>query len=358
MTILLLALSACNPDIDRFSAASPTLSNPQVLPVAARLATAVTITAAANFVPSACQVSVGGQRGTCTPPSAQGCACTFVVDSATPEGALNATVTANSAAYQSTVSATLQVDKQGPIVDASGAALARNPIGQVDTLTIAASSIVDPSPAYATQAVATVSVWSSAVGGQPVATAPFPLTAPLSMGSATQSFPQIWISATDAVGNEGARTAITAADDTTPPVLDDTQMTFFYNPVGVPEQVSGNAGSVSDNSGAIVAVRFFAAATDTAPLASPTPDTTGAIAATSLGDLSAQRIFVEAEDKAGNVSARSYVKNVQAIFNLVGRQPHDDSSNPMSMYRFSLAISVGLTTSPAMAFSSGSEVRQ
>jgi hypothetical protein len=118
-------------------------------------------------------------------------------------------------------STTLVVDKLPPIVDATKLAIVRMASGAADTITLAAGAVNEPGPSYPGQSVSAVTIYADASTGAAIATdKTLDLTSEAVITlDATQavSYPQLWLTATDAAGNESARTLISVGDDTTAP---------------------------------------------------------------------------------------------------------------------------------------------
>ncbi|MBI5527234.1 MAG: hypothetical protein HY897_12940 [Deltaproteobacteria bacterium] len=89
---------------------------------------------------------------------------------------------------------------------------------------------------------------------------------------------------------------------------------------------------------AIKEVRIFdstEAASPMVPVFAPDPD--GSFPEKSVGDTILNRVYLEAVDKAGNVSTRVLSGKVQATYNLAGKVAHTRSPSPLAMFGFAAA---------------------
>ncbi len=241
-------------------------------------------------------------------------------------------------------------DTGGPLGDGGAMTIDRNDLTTPDAV-LADGTFTD------TSALLEVRVYDAAADGNllgAIAAAPDGSVAEIPIGTATASYGRVFVSAVDKCGNEGARVEAELGADSTPPALLATGLTFVRRPQGISDGASADAGAVSDTTSQVRAVRLYAEGTGGAALLTVTP-TAGGFSQRDLGDTALDRVFFEAEDKAGNVSARLPAGNVDATLSLAGRTPRDASSSPMSLYAFAADVDPR-TSAPGFALVMTTEV--
>ncbi len=135
--------------------------------------------------------------------------------------------------------------------------------------------------------------------------------------------------------------------DRTAPWLEGSKLHFLRQAPGVEDSVWAEAGAVGDDLGlpytdpspTVVRVHLYDGPGAQAALLirlGPNPDGSLASAAspTPLGDTPVTLIYAQAEDIAGNLSARVPAGRVEATLTFEGRKPYDPSVSPLSVYAF------------------------
>ncbi len=340
----IVVLFACVPKTLRFEASgATTLSFTSLTPALVHVGDTLNVVASATDAIASCTVSVAGLGGVCTT-SGNICTCTFVVTPATPEGAIDVTVSARAGGDTPQVTASVQVDRSGPVVTQADVAIERQAMGQQDDLLINPGGLTEPPPVYAAQKIASVLVWTSASGGTATSVAAPDLSQPLRIpiGTGSVAPPQVWLSAIDAAGNESPRTEIVAGRDLDPPLIDGTQITLTILPALVDDSVAAAAGALSDATSQLAGAAVYAESTSTTPLASAVP-VAGGFAAVDIGDLAAPHVFITATDKCGNTSAMTPAKTGSITLTTEHRVRHSDV--PLTLVYYPLVRSAVLGTS-------------
>ncbi len=139
----------------------------------------------------------------------------------------------------------------------------------------------------------------------------------LAVGTATQSYPRLWVSATDKCGLSASVAAEAQNADVTPPVVDPTLIAYALQSGGAPT-VHGLPGAVTDLLSAVRQVDLLPPAGG-APLASVAPAGDGSFPDQAVGAVAGDRVQVVATDKPGNVAAAVLSRKVSATLSLAGR---------------------------------------
>ncbi len=157
------------------------------------------------------------------------CSCTFAAPSGGDGAYTVVATTTRSDGGTSAGTAPFCLDNTAPVVDLTGAAILRRPVGTPDGLFLPATAAVDPVGPGCAAGVNRVETFHTWV--HPLITDLFvsintqPVTVDLP-GTATASSPkQLWLSVVDRAGNEGPRFEIVTGADSTGPALDDAACT-------------------------------------------------------------------------------------------------------------------------------------
>lgn len=239
-------------------------------------------------------------------------------------------------------------DSQGPVLGAASARIVRKPLGEVDLLQI------DPQPDAGGCAIASYAVLDADDAGVGVLDAAG--DGGLAVGTPTRSYARLFVVPTDRCGLSGARVEAQNSD-VDGPVIDGARVTWFRRPLGQPDGISGAPGAVVDVLSAVREVRVYDGPDSGTLLAAFTPDADGGFATADAGDVSPERLWLEATDKPGNVSARVYARSVDAVLNLAGRTSYDDTQSPVQLFSFA-AERDPRTASPGLAGSVAAEAPQ
>ena len=218
---LTLALPiSCAREVKSYAVGALLLHITNISPAIAKSGDVVTLTITSAVTLSACSGTVSGQVISCTP--GNGCTCTLTIDDTIAHGLDDLVIHGTGGAVTEQVSGTLVVDKKAPVIDESGVRLLRTTNALTISVEVNASAVAEPGPAYSAQGIAKLTVWNAASAGSAVASATNPGLTAASIAvtsSTTNTFDALWLSATDAAGNESARLAIINQADTTPPQI-------------------------------------------------------------------------------------------------------------------------------------------
>jgi hypothetical protein len=124
-------------------------------------------------------------------------------------------------------------------------------------------------------------------------------------GTPAESRQRLWVEAFDGCGSRTARVAIEHGVDETPPTIDGAAFSVVRNPRGEADLVMAAPGAVADPGGAVAAV-WITDGRDGPRVAVATPNPEGGLDGATLGTVRSSYPvpWVEATDKAGNVSSR------------------------------------------------------
>ena len=128
----------------------------------------------------------------------------------------------------------MQVDKTPPIVTGNLLTIVRHAMGVDDGVSANANAATDnDGDLYSGRGITTVRIWNASSGGSEVLTVTTPelqgdssFVEQALAGADTDSPPQLWASAVDVPGNEGARVEIVNGKDVEPPVVDGAKLTI------------------------------------------------------------------------------------------------------------------------------------
>jgi hypothetical protein len=240
-------------------------------------------------------------------------------------------------------------DAAGPVASPDAISIVRRALGTTDGVLGTAGAFAGP---CAPTAVEVLGADDVLLGGAGVAgDGAFPEVA---IGTGARSYPRAFVRASDKCGITGATAEVLAGRDVEPPAVDGARVVFHARPPGVADGVSGEPGAVLDALSAVAEVHLAdAAGAPLAPAVAPALD--GSLTAQGVGDTALDRVRVEAVDKAGNASAFTVSRKVEAVLGLAGRQPHAPGSAPAALYGFADPADPRLSA-PGEALALGDEV--
>lgn len=295
------------------SSGAPTISFNGVSPPLAKVGDTLVITYSANQALTSCSALVSNATATCAPPVDTACACTFVVDANIADGLATITVNGTSATGTGVANGSVQIDKTPPTVDETKLTIARHPLGTNDGVFGIESGALDAGgAAYEDRKVVSVRLWNVASGGTPLASADVlvdgsfnEVAIPASDGGLNVSPASVWVSAIDLAGNESARVAISSGKGA-PPVGAGDKLTIHRRDLTTQDGVDGASGAFVGVC-ALEGVSVFDVQSGGLPVGDSVVSGGGGFSEILVGseDSAPQRLWVEATDKCGLVSARA-----------------------------------------------------
>jgi hypothetical protein len=127
--LVVLCVAACGRSIDTFALSqTPVVTIDGVTPQLASTGTSVAVAAHADQAVKSCSATVAGQGASCVS-ATNTCTCTFLVGGTTPEGAISVVVSMQAGSGTGQAAATLQVDRQAPVMSQALVSIERQPMG-------------------------------------------------------------------------------------------------------------------------------------------------------------------------------------------------------------------------------------
>jgi hypothetical protein len=326
---------------------APVIFIEPISPNPARAGDVLDITFSAQIDLTGCRAEVAGIPAECAAPDGPVCTCSHLVPPDLPDGGVTVDAEGMNGPEIGIARAIVQIDNTPPVVSGARIVIERRAVGEDDAVRGESGAVVDGWPVYPGQTVVAVRIFDAPDATEPVAVAvpngdgSFPGVALPGTGGTDESNrapSRLWASAIDGVGNESGRVEILEGRDIDPPEVDGTRITVHVQPGGADGSVSGQPGAVVDAVSAIAGVRFFDAPEGGRLLATLQPDADGALPEVAITEFSGDRVFVEAVDKIGHVSARTPSRAVSARLTLEGRLPYDASVTTAAMYAGSAGL--------------------